>query len=135
RASPGGGGAAVRGAEGGAPPRPRRGGDRPRAARPVRRLAALLRAPRRDLSDGTRLRGHAVGRLEPARLRRIPARLVAFERAVRRDAGPPRAARTAAGVGRRAPQLHLAAPRWAPGADDGRAAGRLRAGSARGAPR
>ena len=49
----------------------------PRPAGPVRRLAALLRAARRGLPDGARLRGHAVGRREPARLRRAPARLVA----------------------------------------------------------
>ena len=30
-----------------------------------------------ELPDGARLRGHAVGRREPARLRRVPARLVA----------------------------------------------------------
>ena len=43
---------------------------------PVRRLAALLRALGRSGADGARLRGHAVGRHEPARLRRVPARVV-----------------------------------------------------------
>ena len=58
---------------------PARAGGAPgsRPAGPVRRLAALLRAPGRELPDGARLRGHAVGRREPARLRRVPARLVA----------------------------------------------------------
>ena len=61
------------------PRAPARAGRAPgaRPAGPLRRLAALLRAPLGELSDGARLRGHAVGRREPARLRRVPARLVA----------------------------------------------------------
>ena len=48
-----------------------------RAAGPLRGLAALLRAARRRVPDRARVRGHAVGRREPARLRRVPARVVA----------------------------------------------------------
>ena len=52
----------------------------PRPAGPLLRLAAVLRAARRRVPDGARLRGHAVGRREPARLRRVPARVVARTR-------------------------------------------------------
>ena len=46
---------------------------------------------------------------EPARLRRVPARLVAQPPAVRRHARPPGAARAPPDLGRRPAQLHLAA--------------------------
>ena len=50
---------------------------RRRAAGPVRRVAALLRAAGRRRSRRARLRGHPVGRRGAARLRRVPARVVA----------------------------------------------------------
>ena len=81
-----------------------------RPAGPLRRLAPLLRAPRRELSDGARLRGHAVGGREPARLRRVPARLVAEPPDLRGHARAAGAARAAADLGRRAAELHLALP-------------------------
>ena len=55
------GGAPLRRATARAAARPRRAGDA-RPARPLRGLAALLRAAGRRVSDGARLRGHAVGR-------------------------------------------------------------------------
>ena len=71
-----------------------------------------------------------MGRREPARLRRVPARVVAQPPASRRHARPARAARAAADLGRRPPELHLALPRAALGAGDAGAAGRARAGAA-----
>ena len=65
------------------------------------------------LSDRARLRGHAVGRRQPARLRRVPARLVAQPPDLRDHARPAGAARAAADLGRRPAQLHLALPRAA----------------------
>ena len=53
-----------------------------------------------------RLRGHAVGGRVAARLHRVPARVVAQLADLRRHAGAARAARAAADLGRRAPQLH-----------------------------
>ena len=51
---------------------------RPRDQRgPLRRLALFFERLAETLSDRARLRGHAVGGREPARLRRVPARLVA----------------------------------------------------------
>ena len=102
-----------------------------RPAGPVRRLAALLRAPGRALSDGARLRGHAVGGREPARLRRVPARVVAQPPDLRDHARAARAARAPADLGRRAAQLHVALPRAALAAGDGGAARRARARAAR----
>ncbi len=81
---------ALRRAAAGAAARPRRARGA-RQAGSVRRLAALLRAPRRRLPDRARLRGHAVGGREPARLRRVPARVVARLAALRDHA---RAARS-----------------------------------------
>ena len=81
------GGAPLRGAAARAAARSRRARD----ARPpgsVRRLAAVLRAARRDLSDGARVRGHAVGRRVAARLRRVPARVVAQPPDLRDHARP-----------------------------------------------
>ena len=91
---------------------------RPRGTRPagpVRRLAPVLRAARRCLSDGARVRGHAVGRLEPARLRRVPARVVAQPPALRDHARTPRTARPPPHLGRGPPELQLDLPRAAPG--------------------
>ena len=90
-----------------------------RARRPVRRLAALLRAPDGRVPGDHGLRGHAVGGRLAARLHRLPARVVAEPPALRLHARPPGAARAAADLGRRAAQLHLALPRAAPAAGDG----------------
>ncbi len=97
----------------------------------VRRLAPLLRTARRRLPDRARLRGHAVGRREPARLRRVPARVVAQLAALRDHAGATRAPRAPPELGCRPAQLQLPLPRAAPGACDGGAARRARAGPAR----
>ena len=78
------------------------------------------------LPDGARLRGHAVGRRVAARLRRVPARVVAEPPAVRDHARPPGAARAAADLGRRTPQLHLPLPGAALGGGDGGAPRRAR---------
>ena len=86
-----------------------------RQAGAVRRLAALLRAARRRLPHRARVRGHAVGGREPARLRRVPARMVAQLAAVRDHAGAPGAARAPDELGRRPAQLQLALPRAALG--------------------
>ena len=94
------GGAALRRAAARAPARARRSTSR-RPAGPVRRLAPLLRAPRGGLSDGARVRGHAVGRREPARLRRVPARVVAQPPALR--------------VTLARPELHERRPTWGAG--------------------
>ena len=59
--------ASLLGLESGAGPRPRR---------PVRGLAALLRAPRRSHADRDGLRGRPLGRRVAARLRRIPPGVV-----------------------------------------------------------
>ena len=76
---------------------------------------------------GAGLRGHAVGGHEPARLRRVPARVVAQPPALRAHARPPRAARAPPRLGRRPAQLHLALPRAAVADGDGGAARRARA--------
>ena len=88
-----------------------------------------------ELSDGARLRGHAVGGREPARLRRVPARLVAEPPDLRGHARAARAARAPADLGRRAAELHVALPGAALAAGDGGAAGRARARAARGGSR
>ncbi len=102
-----------------------------RARRPVRRVAPLLRAPRRRLPDGDGLRGHAVGGRGPARLHRVPARVVAQLAAVRHRPGAARAPGEAPDVGRGEPELHVALPRAALRAGDGRAARRVRARAGR----
>jgi class 3 adenylate cyclase len=53
----------------------RRRGGRRRALRAVRRLARVLRGSGRGAADCARLRGPALGRRRPARLRRPPGRL------------------------------------------------------------
>ena len=70
-----------------------------------------------------------------ARLRRVPAGVVAEPPALRGHARPAGAGRAPADVGGRAPQLHLALPRAAPGGGDAGAAGRARAGAPRAAAR
>ena len=111
-----------------AAPRPRRG----RLARPsgpVRGVASVLRAARRHVSDRARVRGHAVGGCFVARFRRVPARVVARQTAVRGHARKARAAGEAADLGSRSSQLYLALPRAALGAGDAGAAGWPRAGA------
>ena len=100
-------------------------------AGPVRGLAALLRAPGRRLPDRARLRGHAVGGHEPARLRRVPARVVARLPAVRDHAGPPGVARAPPDLGRRPAQLQLPLPGAALAGGDAGAARGARARPAR----
>ena len=73
-----------------------------------------------------------MGRREPARLRRVPARVVAEPADLRRHARAAGARRAAADVGRRPPQLHLALPRAAARERDGGAARRV---SCRACPR
>ena len=106
-----------------------------RQAGPVRRLAAVLRAARRRLPDSAGLRGRPVGRREPARLHRVPARVVPQQPVVRAHARPPGAARAPADLGRRAPQLQLAVPRALAARGDGGAARRARPRPAAVAPR
>ena len=118
RACAGPGGARIRRAPRRPAARPRRPRC-PRPARPVRGLAAVLRAPRRHLSGRARVRGSPVGRREPARLHRVPARVVARLAALRDRTRPPRARRAPAGLGCGAAQLHVAPPRPAPGRGDG----------------
>ena len=69
--------------------------------RGLRRLAAVLRGARRATAARPRLRGPALGRRRPARLRRPPRRLGGRRAAARRLHGAPGAARPAAGLGRR----------------------------------
>ena len=116
--------ARVRRAAAGAAARPRRARG-PRQAGPVRRVAALLRAPGGRLPDRARVRGHAVGRREPARLRRVPARVVAQLADLRRHAGAAGAGRPATDVGRGSPQLHVAVPRAAAARGDGASCSRV----------
>ena len=97
-----------------------------RPAGSVRGLAALLRAPCRREPDRARVRGHAVGGHEPARLRRVPARVVARLPALRDHARAARAARAPPGLGRRPAQLHVALPGAALAGGDGGAARRTR---------
>ena len=85
----------------------------PATGEPVLRLADPLRAARRAGPDGARLRGHAVGRRGPARLPRVPARVVAQPPALRVRARPARARRQALRPGARQAQLHVALPRAA----------------------
>ena len=65
-----------------------------------------------------------MGGREPARLRRVPARMVAQLAALRDHAGAPRAARTAHELGSGSAQLQLALPRAAVRCRDGGASGR-----------
>ena len=81
--------------------------------------------------DRARVRGHAVGGREPARLRRVPARVVAQLAALRDHARPAGAGRAATDLGRRPPQLHVALPRAAVRERDGGAARGARARAAR----
>ena len=123
--------AGVRRADAREPARDRRGAVLARAPRPLRRLAALLRAAREHVPHRPRVRGHAVGRREPARVRRVPARVVEVEPALRAGPHASRAPRQAAELGRRAPQLHVAPSRPTLGIGDDGASRRLRARSPR----
>ena len=124
-------GEARRGARGAHPRRRRSGGSSSRGSRSCSASASSETRDRQDLfaawrlfferladdvSDRARVRGHAVGRRVAARLRRVPARVVAQPSAVRDHAGAAGAARAAADLGRRPSQLHLALPRAALGA-------------------
>ena len=109
-----------------APPRAR-GAPGSRPAGPVRRLAAVLRAARGGVPDGPPVRGHAVGGREPARLRRVPARLVAQLTDLRDHARSSGAARTPADLGSGPAELHVPVPGAARAAGDGRAPDRPRA--------
>ena len=82
------------------------------------------------LPDGAGVRGHAVGGCVADGFHRVPARMVAQQPPVPDHARPPRADRTAADLGRRQAQLHLALPRAAAGVDDARSADRTGAGPA-----
>ena len=95
------------------PPARPRGGRARRPGEPLLRLADPLRATRRERADDPRLRGHAVGRQRPARLPRVPARVVAQPPALRPRPGPTRAGGQAPDLGRRQAQLHVALPRAA----------------------
>src|SRR5215203_5725558 len=94
-------------------------------------MATLLRAARGLESGAARLRGPAVGRCEPARLHRVPLRVVAQQAVVRDHARAPRAAREARDVGRPPAQLLVALSRAAARARDGGAPGRARSRTAR----
>ena len=72
-------------------------GARPRG--PLRGLAALLRAAGRAAARRARLRGPAVGRRRPARLHRVPARVVAQPPALRARARAARARRAPPDLG------------------------------------
>ena len=96
-----------------APARPR-GAARRRPAGPLRRLAAVLRAARRASTRRSSSSRTCSGRTtSAARLRRVPARLVAQPPALRAHARPARARRAPAGLGRGAAELHAALPRAA----------------------
>ena len=89
----------------------RRCATRPRVA--LRRLARLLRAHRRARRRHPRVRGPAVGRRRPARLHRPHPRVVARSADLPHRPRPTGAPRSAARLGRRSPQLHLARARAA----------------------
>ena len=84
------------------PPARPRGARRRRPRRPVLGLAAVLRADRRGEPGRAGVRGPAVGRLRPARLHRLPARVVA------------RPSRSSCSRSRR-PELHERRPTWGAG--------------------
>ena len=114
------------------PPRPR-GGRLRRPGEPVLGLARPVRAAGRGRSGRARLRGHAVGRRRPRRLRRLPARLVAEPSDLRPLACPAGARREAPDLGRRQARGHFALPRAAAEPGDGGAAHRARSRPAGGA--
>ena len=64
----------------------------------VRRVAHVLRTPVSARPGGDGVRGHALGRRRPARLRRVPAGLVGIGAHLHPDLRPPRARRTTAGL-------------------------------------
>ncbi len=97
----------------------------------VRGLAPVLRTSRGHVSDRSCLRGHAVGRRRPARLRRVPARVVARPAALRDHARSSRAPRAAPQLGCGPAQLHLPLSGLALRERNARVARRARAGPAR----
>ena len=131
--------APLRRAQARASPRTRGRGRAVRARRPVRGVAAVLRAARRRLPRSHALRGHAVGGCFAPRLHRAPARVGTQLADPRRHAGAARAARTAANLGSRPPELQFDLPGAASRARDGAVAHRPRprppGGAARADPR
>ncbi len=116
----------------GAPDAPgARAGPGRRARCPLRRLAHLLRADRGAGDDDPPVRGPAVGRLRPPRLRRPAPGLVAELADPGRDPRPARADRPAPQLGCGGPLAHDAGPRAAVDRGDARAPRRLRARAAR----
>ncbi len=103
-----------------APGRPARSrGVGPRTRRAVRRMAAVLRAARRARPGRDGVRGHALGRGRPARLRRVPARLVGPAPDLHPDLCQAGAVRAAAGMARGPPQRHRDPARAARRRSDG----------------
>ena len=109
------------------PPAGARRGRPVRARGPVRGLAPVLRADVGAAANSARLRGHAVGRRLAARVRRVPARLVAKARDLRPHPRAPRARGPSPGLGGGQAELQRREPRAAVRKSDGRAAHRVRA--------
>ena len=112
------------------PARPARGRDRPAGGRAaLRRLAHLLRAPRRDAAPSCSCSRISTGPTAgTARLHRPPARVEPRDPALRRDPGPARSCieqRPDWGAGRR--NFDAPLPRAAARGGDARAPGRARA--------
>ena len=106
-------------------------GTAPRPRRPVRRVAAVLRAAGRGDADRHGVRGPPVGRRRAARLHRVPAGVVAEPSPLRPHAGSTRAAGAPTGLGHREAELDLDPSGAAPAERDGRAARRAGARAAR----
>jgi hypothetical protein len=98
----------------------------------LRGLANVLRAARTERTDGSGLRGPALGGQQSARLRGIPARVVARLSDLRAHSRPAGAAGAAPELGSRPTQPHLAVPGAALTVGDGRAARRPGSGVAGG---
>ena len=117
------GGACLRRAAASAPARPDRA-DRARSRGSLLGVAPVRRAHGRRVPGDHGLRGHPLGRRRAARVRRVPARLVAQPPDLRRHAGPSGRHRPASRLGGEPAELHLARARAAPGRRDRRAAAR-----------
>ena len=91
-----------------------------RPGRPVLGLAAVLRAPGRRGAGDAGLRGPPARRRRPARLRRLPARMVGAAADLHRRPRAPRGGRAPAGVGLRTRRRYLAGARAAGRRRDGR---------------
>ena len=102
-----------------------------RAAAAVRGVAALLRAHGRHEPGRARVRGPAVGGREPARLRRVPARVVAQPPDLRASRSRAPSCRAAADLGRRPAQRSRRSTSSRCRRRDGGAARRARARAAR----